>query len=49
MKTSRDCILIMLCYCAESCTRDKRVCISPGTVCETMAEITLDMILRGEY
>lgn len=49
MKTVRDCILIMLYDCGENCTRDKRICISPGTVCEKMTEITLDMILRGEY
>lgn len=48
MKTGRDCILLILCDC-WICKRDKRVCISPGTVCVTMAEITLDMILKGEY
>lgn len=48
MKTVRDCILLIFSDCLL-CDRDRRICISPGTVCESMAQITLDMILKGEY
>lgn len=48
MKTAKDCIVIMFVDC-WNCERDKRICISPGTVCRVMCDISMNMLLGGEY